>query len=64
MEAPKVIHVERIVHDPLLGHVSGVVIRREPNGDLTRLPVTAPVSRPALGHEQAAARLRLHASKA
>ena len=61
MTDPKIIHVERIVHDPLLGEVRGVAIRREPDGGLTRHRVSAQVDRPALAHAEAAGRLRQQA---
>jgi hypothetical protein len=58
MYDPTIIHVEHISHDPLLGRVSGTVVRREAGGDVSRHRLTVPVDRAALPHSEADARLR------
>lgn len=63
MPTTRIIHVERIEQDPLLGHVSGVAIRQGPDGATIRQPVTARVRRATLPHEEAAERLRRAAER-
>ncbi|PWJ21336.1 hypothetical protein [Jannaschia seohaensis] len=58
MPTHRVIHVENIRHDPLLGRLSGTVIHRDPEGDLMRQTVTTPVEKPSLAHAEAEAHLR------
>ncbi|MDB2407325.1 hypothetical protein N9W17_02180 [Jannaschia sp.] len=58
MSPPRVVHVEHIRHDPLLGRLTGTVIRRTSDGGLARQKVSAPVDRPSLPHAEADARLR------
>jgi hypothetical protein len=58
MDRSRIIHVEAIEHDPLRGELSGVAIRREPDGGTTRHRVATPVERPDLLHSEAQARLR------
>ncbi|WP_371156632.1 hypothetical protein [Jannaschia sp. 2305UL9-9] len=57
MTVRRIILVERIRHDPLAGSLTGVAIRREAGGLVSRHRITTSVDAPALTHAQATERL-------
>ncbi|UWQ17776.1 hypothetical protein [Jannaschia sp. M317] len=61
MTKPRIVYVAGVEHDLIAGKVTGTVIRRHPNGGLTRRRVAAPAD-PTCTHDEAERRL-LHASR-
>jgi hypothetical protein len=61
MHDPRIIHIEHISQDPLMGRVSGTVVCRQPDGDLSRMRLSVPLRRASLPHCEAEAQLRREA---
>ncbi|MGB3554131.1 MAG: hypothetical protein WBA25_05780 [Jannaschia sp.] len=62
MTQPRIVHIERVRHDLLTGHVVGIAIRREADGVLTRCEVRADAE-PTCTHAEATLRLRACADR-
>lgn len=63
MPLSSIILVERIRHAPLAGSLSGVAVRREPGGGISKHPVSTMIDAPSVSYFEATARLRRQAER-